>query len=87
MSLLGGKSQTRTDTGKSPVSGGLARYVLAATLARSADGGAVVAIVLLVTTSGAPGGWPESLVRASPPRISLVPSLPGLWIPPVMVGR
>lgn len=35
--------------------GGLPRYVIAATLARTADGGAVVAIVLLVSTSGAPG--------------------------------
>ncbi|MEB3368898.1 MFS transporter [Saccharopolyspora mangrovi] len=34
---------------------GLARYVLAATSARTADGGAVVAIVLLATTSGDPG--------------------------------
>jgi MFS family permease len=33
----------------------LLRYVLAATMARTADGGAVVAIVLLVTTSGDPG--------------------------------
>jgi hypothetical protein len=43
--------------------GGLARYVLAATLARSADGGAVVAIVLLVTTSGAPG-WLAGILGA-----------------------
>ncbi|MEY8040077.1 MFS transporter [Saccharopolyspora cebuensis] len=35
--------------------GGLLRYVVAATLARTADGGAVVAIVLLVTASGDPG--------------------------------
>ncbi|WP_309107550.1 MFS transporter [Arthrobacter sp.] len=63
MSLLGGKSRPRTDTGKSSVSGGLARYVLAATLARSADGGAVVAIVLLVTTSGAPG-WLAGILGA-----------------------
>lgn len=50
-------SSTRPDqVSKSPTTrGGLARYVLAATLARSADGGAVVAIVLLLTTSGAPG--------------------------------
>ncbi|GAA1958809.1 MFS transporter [Amycolatopsis minnesotensis] len=33
----------------------LPRYVIAATLARTADGGAVVAIVLLVTASGGPG--------------------------------
>lgn len=63
MSLLGGKSQNRTDTGTSTVSGGLARYVLAATLARSADGGAVVAIVLLVTTSGDPG-WLAGILAA-----------------------
>ncbi len=44
--------------------GGLARYVLAATLARSADGGAVVAIVLLVTTSGAPG-WLAGILGAA----------------------
>ena len=31
--------------------GGVARYVAAATLARTADGGAVVALVLMVTTS------------------------------------
>lgn len=63
VSLLGGKSQTRTDTRKSTVSGDLARYVLAATLARSADGGAVVAIVLLVTSSGAPG-WLAGILGA-----------------------
>lgn len=34
---------------------GLARYVMAAALARTADGGAVVAIVLLVTTQGGSG--------------------------------
>ncbi|GAB3526824.1 MFS transporter [Arthrobacter monumenti] len=43
--------------------GGLARYVVAATLARSADGGAVVAIVLLVTTSGSPG-WLAGVLGA-----------------------
>lgn len=63
MSLLPGKTRTRTDAGKSTASGGLARYVLAATLARSADGGAVVAIVLLVTTSGAPG-WLAGILGA-----------------------
>jgi hypothetical protein len=41
----------------------LARYVVAATLARSADGGAVVAIVLLVTTSGKPG-WLAGILGA-----------------------
>ncbi len=44
--------------------GGLARYVAAATLARTADGGAVVAIVLLATTSGAPG-WLAGLLGAA----------------------
>jgi hypothetical protein len=32
--------------------GGMARYVLAASLARVSDGGAIVAVVLLVNTSG-----------------------------------
>jgi len=40
------------------------RYVAAATLARAADGGGVVAIVLVVTTSGAPG-WLAGLLGAS----------------------
>ncbi|MDH2443359.1 MFS transporter [Amnibacterium sp. CER49] len=44
--------------------GGLARYVVAATLARTADGGAVVAIVLLATTAGRPG-WEAGLLGAS----------------------
>ncbi|WP_307098294.1 MFS transporter [Arthrobacter globiformis] len=43
--------------------GGLVRYVAAATLARTADGGAVVAIVLMATTSGAPG-WLAGLLGA-----------------------
>lgn len=43
---------------------GLTRYVAAATLARAADGGGVVAIVLIVTTSGAPG-WLAGLLGAS----------------------
>ncbi|MGI5351665.1 MFS transporter [Streptomyces sp. CA-250714] len=43
--------------------GGLARYIIAATLARASDGGAVVAIVLLVTTSGGPG-WLAGLLGA-----------------------
>lgn len=63
MSLPGSKIQTRPDTGRSTAPGNLARYVLAATLARSADGGAVVAIVLLVTTSGAPG-WLAGILGA-----------------------
>jgi hypothetical protein len=56
------KILTRQDPGN-PAPGGLARYVLAATLARSADGGAVVAIVLLVTTSGGPG-WLAGILGA-----------------------
>ncbi|RAM38105.1 MFS transporter [Arthrobacter globiformis] len=44
-------------------SGGLARYVAAAALARTADGGVVVAIVLMVTTSGAPG-WLAGVLGA-----------------------
>jgi hypothetical protein len=43
--------------------GALARYVVAATLARTSDGGAVVAIVLLVTTSGGPV-WLAGLLGA-----------------------
>jgi hypothetical protein len=62
MSLVGGRKQVQPHTEK-PTVGGLARYVLAATLARSADGGAVVAIVLLVTTSGAPG-WLAGILGA-----------------------
>lgn len=54
MNLSRSKPQTREVRERSAAAGGLSRYVLAATLARSADGGAVVAIVLLVTTSGAP---------------------------------
>ena len=38
MSLLGRKIPARTSIRGSDVSGGLARYVVAATLARSADG-------------------------------------------------
>ena len=44
--------------------GSLARYVFAATLVRSADGGAVVAIVLLARASGMPG-WVAGLLGAS----------------------
>ncbi|WP_411698770.1 MFS transporter [Conyzicola sp.] len=43
---------------------GLTRYVAAATLARAADGGGVVAVVLVVTASGAPG-WLAGLLGAS----------------------
>lgn len=42
----------------------LARYVFAATLVRSADGGAVVAIVLLAHSRGMPG-WLAGLLGAS----------------------
>ncbi|MFF0094869.1 MFS transporter [Streptomyces canus] len=45
---------TEKNTG-SPGWGPLARYVIAATLARTSDGGAVVAIVLMVNTSGGSG--------------------------------
>lgn len=63
MSLPRSRIQTRQDTGRPTAPGDLARYVLAATLARSADGGAVVAIVLLATTSGAPG-WLAGILGA-----------------------
>ncbi|MDR6436524.1 hypothetical protein J2790_001645 [Paenarthrobacter nicotinovorans] len=53
VALAGRTRHAGTERPGSP--GGLARYVLAATLARSSDGGAVVAIVLLATTSGSPG--------------------------------
>lgn len=43
---------------------GQTRYVATATLARTAGGGAVVAIVLIVTTSGSPG-WLAGLLGAS----------------------
>lgn len=42
----------------------LARYVIAATLVRSADGGAVVAIVLLAHTSGL-SGWMSGVLGAA----------------------
>ena len=44
--------------------GALVRYVFAATLVRSADGGAVVAIVLLAHACGMPG-WLAGLLGAS----------------------
>jgi hypothetical protein len=53
----------QTERGPTPAGGGLARYVAAATLARTADGGAVVAIVLMVTTAGGPG-WLAGLLGA-----------------------
>ena len=55
---------TSIDAEAGSTGGGLLRYVLAATLARSADGGAVVAIVLLVTVSGGPG-WLAGLLGAA----------------------
>ncbi|GAA1497735.1 MFS transporter [Paeniglutamicibacter kerguelensis] len=59
------KEITKALPGDRPAgAGGLARYVAAATLARTADGGAVVAVVLLVTTSGGPG-WLAGLLGAS----------------------
>ncbi|WP_240792873.1 MFS transporter [Arthrobacter crystallopoietes] len=63
MSLLGRRVPPRPSSQGDDVRGGLARYVVAATLARTADGGAVVAIVLLVATSGAPG-WLAGLLGA-----------------------
>ena len=42
----------------------LARYVFAATLVRSADGGAVVAVVLLAQASGKPG-WVSGMLGAA----------------------
>ncbi|MBT2586349.1 MFS transporter [Arthrobacter sp. ISL-95] len=59
---LAGRSRN-AGTGQRGTSDGLARYVLAATLARTADGGAVVAIVLLATTSGA-SGWLAGILGA-----------------------
>ena len=46
------------------MSSALIRYVAAATMARSADGGAVVAIVLMVTSSGG-SGWLAGLLGAA----------------------
>lgn len=51
-------------TGPAPGVGGLVRYVVAATLARLADAGGVVAIVLMVTSSGGPA-WEAGLLGAS----------------------
>ncbi|MFJ6535056.1 MFS transporter [Paenarthrobacter sp. NPDC091711] len=59
---LAGKGQD-AETNQPGSLGGLARYVVAATLARSADGGAVVAIVLLATTSGS-SGWLAGILGA-----------------------
>ncbi|MFF0902955.1 UNVERIFIED_CONTAM: YbfB/YjiJ family MFS transporter [Kocuria sp. CPCC 205316] len=55
---------TRLPPGGERRGAALARYVFAATLVRSADGGAVVAIVLLAQASGLPG-WVAGLLGAS----------------------
>ncbi|GAA3740621.1 MFS family permease [Spinactinospora alkalitolerans] len=47
----------------SPPRGGLARYVVAAALARSADAGGVVAVVLIVSSDGGPA-WVGGLLGA-----------------------
>ncbi|WP_309082646.1 MFS transporter [Microbacterium sp.] len=62
----GGRAAARGSTGADARAPGwaLARYVFAATLVRSADGGAVVAIVLLAHASGLPG-WVSGLLGAS----------------------
>lgn len=57
-------SKGRTDNGSAGSAWALVRYVFAATLVRSADGGAVVAIVLLANASGQPG-WVSGLLGAS----------------------
>ncbi|MBG6182427.1 MFS family permease [Arthrobacter sp. CAN_A214] len=56
--------QFGVQSGKGRRVGALARYVFAATLVRSADGGAVVAIVLLAHAQGMPG-WVAGLLGAS----------------------
>lgn len=61
--------------------GPLARYVIAATLARTSDGGAVVAIVLVVNTSGDRAGLPVCSAHASPHPICWAPSSPAAWTP------
>ncbi|MFC7847952.1 MFS transporter [Arthrobacter sp. NPDC057388] len=60
-----GQPLPEKQTGPAPAgtAAGLARYVAAATLARTADGGAVLAVVLLVTTAGGPG-WLAGLLGA-----------------------
>ena len=58
-------SERREDFGLSArTSWTLARYVFAATLVRSADGGAVVAVVLLAQSSGKPG-WMSGMLGAA----------------------
>lgn len=53
-----GNTGTGVMGGPKPRVGALARYVFAATLVRSADGGALVAIVLLAHSTGVPGLGP-----------------------------
>lgn len=71
--ISGSKPAGTSATGSPPAGGapgrvrpawGLARYVFAATLVRSADGGAVVAIVLLAHAAGL-SGWESGLLAAS----------------------
>lgn len=59
-----GNTGTGVAGGPKLQAGALARYVFAATLVRSADGGAVVAIVLLAHSRGMPG-WLAGLLGAS----------------------
>jgi MFS family permease len=59
-----GNPDTRAPARMKRRRGALGRYVFAATLVRSADGGAVVAIVLLAHASGLPG-WLAGLLGAS----------------------
>jgi hypothetical protein len=59
-----GSADTGVPYGTEHRIGALARYVFAATLVRGADGGAVVAIVLLAHASGMPG-WLAGLLGAS----------------------
>lgn len=58
------KTGSGVSTGPKLRAGALARYVFAATLVRSADGGAVVAIVLLAHSTHMPG-WLAGLLGAS----------------------
>ena len=58
--------------GKYRRGGALARYVFAATLVRSADGGAVVAIVLLAHACGMPG-WLAGILSRGGAEVSKLP--------------
>lgn len=64
MNSVSTSSATKAAPEQSGRTWALARYVFAAMLVRSADGGAVVAIVLLANASGAPG-WVAGLLGAS----------------------